>query len=516
MNIRKRVLTQDELGEKGESRFKELCADAKLICNKSDRDRAGWDFIVDFQFGDQGKLSLDKRLSPTSCHIQVKTIYSSTQRVRLKLNMAERLAKELKPSFIFVIKVSDDLSVSEVYLIHLLGDRLGSVLKRLRKESASGTNPEALNKKYITFKPRPAEQIRPSGEALSQALYAHCSDDLYEYSRNKNHELQSLGFEGFKYECRMSIPAGDKDELASIFLGQKTNVEVKDFESFERRFGILIQDVPQQAARLTIDPHPTDHCKVMVRCDDGLPPAIFDADIFVLPPFLDGAEKRIHIKSLLFEIDLYANDIGVRPQFKFDISNKSSTPDIWWGYWRALRAIAENKGEVEIDPERLPGSTSFKIMRSDDVPLDDFTDKLLLCDALLRSFAYLGINKDHKAEWLSLEPQLQSVLLLDQSINNSVEPVSLPFEINPELHRVDGMQVVVTGRILLDDGMVAYYSLARATVKDDSNHTWITLSDFIFRRGKLLDLNESAFAEFLGCAKTRENIEVVVNYNLSD
>ena len=32
-------MTPDELGEKGESKFKELCADAGLICNKSDRDK---------------------------------------------------------------------------------------------------------------------------------------------------------------------------------------------------------------------------------------------------------------------------------------------------------------------------------------------------------------------------------------------------------------------------------------------------------------------------------------------
>ncbi len=91
--MKKNLLTPDELGEKGESHFKEICADAQLICNKSDRDRdrAGWDFIVDFPFIDQEELSLDKRIAPPSCHIQVKTVYASTKSVRLKLNMAERL-----------------------------------------------------------------------------------------------------------------------------------------------------------------------------------------------------------------------------------------------------------------------------------------------------------------------------------------------------------------------------------------------------------------------------------------
>lgn len=45
-------LNSVELGEIGQARFKEICADAKLICNQADRDRSGWDFIVEFPFQD--------------------------------------------------------------------------------------------------------------------------------------------------------------------------------------------------------------------------------------------------------------------------------------------------------------------------------------------------------------------------------------------------------------------------------------------------------------------------------
>ena len=45
-----RRLNSDELGEKGESRFQEFCVDEKLTCNKSSRDRTGWDFLVEFPF----------------------------------------------------------------------------------------------------------------------------------------------------------------------------------------------------------------------------------------------------------------------------------------------------------------------------------------------------------------------------------------------------------------------------------------------------------------------------------
>ncbi|MGO4660194.1 hypothetical protein AB4Z34_36430, partial [Ensifer sp. 2YAB10] len=132
-------LTSDELGEKGESRFRELCADAKLVCNKSERDRVGWDFTVDFGFSSQGDISLDKRLPPVSCQVQVKTITSNSRSVRVRLNMAERLAKDVKPAFIFVLRVNDKNSFIDAYLLHIYGSRLEAILKRLRKESAAGT-----------------------------------------------------------------------------------------------------------------------------------------------------------------------------------------------------------------------------------------------------------------------------------------------------------------------------------------------------------------------------------------
>jgi hypothetical protein len=55
----KMTLNSDELGAKGESHFREICADAKLVCNKSDRERTGWDFLVEFPSGsDRDPLDL--------------------------------------------------------------------------------------------------------------------------------------------------------------------------------------------------------------------------------------------------------------------------------------------------------------------------------------------------------------------------------------------------------------------------------------------------------------------------
>lgn len=102
-------LNSDELGVKGESIFTQLCVDAKLVCNKSERDRTGWDFIVEFPFVPlTNKTSLDRRLGPISCVFQQKTIWYPNKRVKLLLSSVERLAKDLKPSFIYVIRINED------------------------------------------------------------------------------------------------------------------------------------------------------------------------------------------------------------------------------------------------------------------------------------------------------------------------------------------------------------------------------------------------------------------------
>ena len=92
------TLTSDELGQKGENRFAEICNDAKLIRNSSsDQDRTGWDYIVEFgQEPPSGDTTLDTRRLPLSIHAQVKTMWKNGNRFKMRLSAAERLAKEPK------------------------------------------------------------------------------------------------------------------------------------------------------------------------------------------------------------------------------------------------------------------------------------------------------------------------------------------------------------------------------------------------------------------------------------
>jgi hypothetical protein len=167
------MLNSDQLGKKGEARFNEICSDTQLTCNHSTYDRTGWDFIVEFPYDPPDRQStLDKRHSPISCHVQIKTMWSSNDEFRIRLSSAERLAKEPKPAFVYVLKVNKKLDFIAAYLVHVLDDNLAAILKRLRKEQAKGAKAiAAINKKQISFRASRSGQSLPlTGEALREAL----------------------------------------------------------------------------------------------------------------------------------------------------------------------------------------------------------------------------------------------------------------------------------------------------------------------------------------------------------
>jgi hypothetical protein len=167
-------LNSDELGKKGEARFSEICSDAKLIRNPStDHDRAGWDYIVEFdQQPPQGSATLDTRRSPLSCHVQVKTMWNSGDRFKMRLSAAERLAKEPKPAFVYVFKVDANLNFVSAHLVQMLDENLATVLKRLRREEEKGTNPSRINSKYISFKAsRCGQMLAPTGRRFSTGSF---------------------------------------------------------------------------------------------------------------------------------------------------------------------------------------------------------------------------------------------------------------------------------------------------------------------------------------------------------
>jgi hypothetical protein len=118
---KRRPLTSELLGEKGEAVFAAICPDAGLTATKSSPDRMGWDFLLEFPYPEvRAATSLNKRPHPIERKIQVKAIWADTDHVELSLSAAERLGRSRLPSFIIVPVIDENREAVCMFAFHML------------------------------------------------------------------------------------------------------------------------------------------------------------------------------------------------------------------------------------------------------------------------------------------------------------------------------------------------------------------------------------------------------------
>jgi hypothetical protein len=138
----------DDMGEVGESFSRQTAAQCGLIANKSDRDRTGWDFIVEWPMPKDSKLSLDQRSTFDQVLMQVKSALADTKAVRFRLSSIERLVKSPSPAFVFIPRYREDGELHDLSLAHIGREVMELVLARLRQAEIDGDKPNDL---YISL-----------------------------------------------------------------------------------------------------------------------------------------------------------------------------------------------------------------------------------------------------------------------------------------------------------------------------------------------------------------------------
>ncbi|MCE9650733.1 MAG: hypothetical protein K8R18_14020 [Parvibaculum sp.] len=366
-------MNSDELGEKGESRFREICADAGLVCNPSTRDRSGWDFIVEFGIRKEDKFNtLDKRASPISAHVQVKTMWASGDKFSMRLSSAELLAKEPKPSFVYILKVSDALEFTEAYLLHMRDNNLAKVLRRLRSEQRNGG--KQINHKKISYHAsKSGRLLEPTGAALRAALIECCGLEPQKYIQTKTKQLEGLGFGSRPYTLNMTMVVDDVREVSEAFLGFK-EIEASVVGGFETRFGITLPDhtIPVGPSAFRFMPQPKERCSVMVRGGDNSElPVTFSAEVIFTPKVIP--DRMILIKTLFFQLLVSLSDRSVKFSI-FDEVFKSARykTSEWIDFIKMLMLLSKGGGRVEIRPSRFPlipiNVTDFKVDLRGELP----------------------------------------------------------------------------------------------------------------------------------------------------
>jgi len=299
-------LSSDELGETGEALFRKLCAQAKLFCSKSDRDRTGWDFRVELPMETNTTARLDDR-SARSCFIQLKcTANDSRGQVKARLSAVERLAKEPGPSAAIVFTLGRDGTEQDGFLIHLIGDELARVLRRLRLEDSRGRRD--VNKREIAFRYHGAIRFDPSPSGLKTALEALCPSDMGGYVDAKREQLARLGYvEGGEVLGQAIFRVESVDHLTRVLCGL-TPLSPLRIEAQDMRFGIPMPyrgPLFDGAKEIHFQLPPVGPCDIVVRNGPLAPAALFHCEAFAPPPIEGGPLMVIRhpLITVLFKPD---------------------------------------------------------------------------------------------------------------------------------------------------------------------------------------------------------------------
>ena len=468
------MLPANELGAKGESRFSEICADAQLICNKSDRDLAGWDFIVDFPFKDTESVALDSRQGPISCHVQVKTLFQTSNRFQMRLSSAERLAKEKKPSFVYILRVNESLEFVDSFLIHLLDEPLAVILKRLRKERASNGVVKINNKKITLPVNKHSAFLKPAGKDLRMALESACGSDMDAYIAKKSRQLQNLGFDGKRHKLNATLHLGSDEEVVDAFLGIKKDIPVSNFQAFETRFGIEVPDNNLHGSGvLNIVPHPADSCSILFQRSALETPIIFKGEMFSPPSLGLPLEKiKVLIKSDFFSIELKRSNLRVSST---DGSSQNYAPHEWLKYWNAAHMLAEGKGAIKIVPNSTKQILNFPISQSiqglDAKACAYWVTVCGIADSLLRK---AGVLHEPRVFMRDLENSAIQLLMMDAILKGKNYFKSFETERSPEIIDLNKIEVVCADFVVIGDVVLAYCGRIKFDLKHQDEHVkWV-------------------------------------------
>ncbi|MEA9729175.1 hypothetical protein [Xanthomonas campestris] len=351
-------LDPDRIGRIGERQFEVLCERAGLYCNKSVVDVMGWDFIVEFPMGPAGQvLPLDQR--PTNAaRVQLKsTLGRAGNRVRLSLSAIDRLAKDPRPALIVVFRLRADGELQSAYLVHLIGNELARVLRRLRMAEARKAHD--INHTGISYDyEKSGVRFEPTPAGLSAALSAACGRNPGAYTIDKQRQLAELGYENGQFEAEALIQFEGPKHFSSLLLGIAP-LKPLQLRVFDSRFGIrlpyqgtLFDDIEE----LRITPPTLGSCEISIRCPGFGHASRFDGEMFIGPPMTEPGAVELLIRTPDFLIRL------TPPALKFEsigsIDDTEHSLQEWAELLRALTLMATGRATLTITGnDRIPSIT---------------------------------------------------------------------------------------------------------------------------------------------------------------
>lgn len=513
-----RKLNSDQLGKKGESRFPELCTDGGLFPNQSIWDRKGWDFVVDWPFTGSGPL--DSRPTPPSCLVQLKTVWSGAKSVRLRLSSLEHIAKDLKPSFLFVLEVDDSLNYVGARVANLEGELLGLVLKALRQATIESTAP---NKTEIILPlNRWFETIAPTGAAARTAFEKSIGSSMAAYAIAKQRQLHELGFEKDRLSMTTSFETDDEEEVLDAFLGLRklSNVSVA---AMETRFGLALplHDMSTlEGGELEITPQPYDSCDIVGRDTGDGREFRFHGDVYGLPaPMLTQGRFRFLVRTDMFRIVIGGRVGGQQTSLKISLNletEKIAKIKVSAAEWAKLHGFLTALGRNRLELSVKMGKSDPPIVSAVTTQIDPETVDQWAIGERVSAAADSALSK---AGWPATKLSLQTLItaskeleVLDAIINRpaSLSPMNFTTTQKPGDGNVANGAAIETlyfGVIDLGRHFLVYVATIDLVPEADEDRVRWTGSNYRFRDVARVKATKPAYDRFIADTRRRTGID---------
>lgn len=452
-------ISSDRIGRLGERKFDDLCDRAGLAVSVPSPDMTGKDRHVEFPFVEPvGFLTFDTRPAPLACYVQVKTLFTKYDRFEMRLSAAERLARESKPSFVAVLRIDDNSDFADMYLVHVSGEVLAKILKRLRAEQAKGST--HLNIKKITFSISTGLKVNLAPDTLREALSSAIGHDMVAYTVCKHRQLKELGYDTARFEGKVTFGPLKFERFIDGLLGL-SELPVMKLENFERRFDIRLPsppDVPEaQDGKfhvMQIKPRASDRCTVTVKSLMNDEIATIEGDIYF--PALQNLPKefrRFLVRTDLFDLTL--NDKGLNVKQR---EGCRAAVEILYQSYRMLKLLSEGECLITLKSHRTLMETPLPPCRLDGGP--DFGwvgDVLEVIDAAMKLRKLAGA-KDNPISLEDLGRGGREIICAHAFMTGQADSASLKFTTDsaPEGVQLEQAPFIFISAVIIGDEPYAF------------------------------------------------------------
>lgn len=508
-----RPINSDALGEKGERRFQELCADAELFCNKVGRDRTGWDFMVEFPFpAESSELPLDRRPQPLECRVQVKTVWSDRKKVKIRLSAAERIAKLLSPTFIFVLTVGSSLEFDRIYCIHIIDDVLSEILMTIRKYEKNGI--VRLNREFIILDyTKYAKPSMISGKEVKEFIEKSSKRDMQYYIRMKNDQISNLGVIGNRYSGSFILQANSERELVDILLGVSKGKLIR-FSLEETRFGI---ELPQYHSALggevSVMPKPRKG-RVILRNKELNEIINIDVDITVpsLPQDTSINFKKMLIRNEFVEFVIELENSISSFHYKMT-SGKATSLNNRLSLNKIIRILSSSSPIFEL---RSKGYSSIKFEFVPKIPENhisyiSFEQEIL---SKISKIVDLAGGGDIDLSDEEMNSQLWAIrfvhdicIVPEHTTINSLKIIPTR-EFPPDLIKAEALFVT---KLVFGKSSIAFCGIAALEISDDDDLKLIKITRLTARELNIIDQKSYHFDEYIKDIQLETAINIVIN-----